>query len=138
MNTIADWFIEKTAWKKSNFCTIIGAIVILLSLALPWFRRVYSMSSETISPAELVAGYCFDDNGVPALLIIAVCYIAIASVLSFFIRKRQSAILAALGIAITAIAVYFSYIPPERFCWGMGVSFLGMALLLSGFIDEQG
>ena len=137
MNTIADWFIEKTSFRKSNFLTIIGAIVILLSFALPWFRKFYSMSSETIAPAELIAGYYFDDNGTPAILITAICYIAIVSVLSFFIRKRHSAVLAALGFIITAIAVYFSYISLERFCWGMGVSILGMALLLSGFFDER-
>lgn len=137
MEKISKWFIEKTTFKKSNLLTVPGASLLLVSLALPWFRQVYPASTHTLSPSEIVAGFFIFDNGAPGLLIFSFLYLASLAFLAFLIPKRLSAYLAAGGIIITTLALYSNYVSFERFLWGMAVSFAGLLLLLSGFIDEQ-
>ncbi len=137
MKHIAKWCIEKTTFRKSNLFTTLGATILALSFTLPYFRIPYSMSSRTITPSELIAQFFILNNGTSALLITALLYLAILALSAFFIPKRFSAFLSAAGMLLLSVALYFYSVPFERFCGGIAASFFGLALLLSGFIDES-
>lgn len=138
MKNIAGWFIEKTTLKKSNFFTVIGAMLLACSFALPYFLIPYTMTSHTITPLELLVQFFIFRNGTSLLFIIALLYLMIAALAAFFVPKRFSALLSAGGIIILALALYVSPVSIERFCSGIIVSFAGLLFLLSGFIDKRG
>ncbi len=136
MKDITGWFIEKTTFKKSNFFTILGAILLAFSFAMPYFLIPYTMNSRTIAPLELIVQFFIFDNGTSSFFIIAILYLMIVALAAFFIPKRLTAFLSAGGIIILALALYFSSVSFERFCGGVVASFSGLALLLSGFFGD--
>lgn len=137
MKHIAKWCIEKTTFRNSNFITTLGALILALSFALPFFTIPYSMTSRTITSSELIAQFFIFKNNISSLLIAALLYSAALALAGFFIPKRFSAFLSAAGMILLSLSLYFTPVPVERFCGGIAANYVGLLLLLSGFLGNR-
>ncbi|MCX7679764.1 MAG: hypothetical protein N2316_11185 [Spirochaetes bacterium] len=137
MKRIVELFVEKSTPKETNVFITVGAVLLLLSLSFPYFRIAYSFSEHSISPLELMAKFFIFNIETSFLLIATLFYLGVIALLSFVIPKRISALLASFGMILLPFSLYFSYVPIERMGVGIVASFLGLALLLTGFIEKR-
>ncbi len=132
-----DWLIEKTSFSESNLFVVVGSLITLVSLIMPWFKKVYVLSYSTVSPGELLAGYLFSGAPLPWHTLAAVTWILALSIVATFVKKRLAAFMALIAFGLLGTSLYLNTVPLERFTWGLVVTASGLAVMLLGFIGKE-
>lgn len=131
------WFVEKSSWRESTLFVLAGALVTLVSLVMPWFNKVYQLSSTYVSAGEILAGFLFRGESVPYYTVITIAYLAALSLAAPFLKKKLAALFALPAFGLMAAMLYFNAVPFERFAWGLIVTGAGLSIILLGFFGKE-
>jgi hypothetical protein len=132
-----EWFIGKSSFRESSLFVVAGSLITLVSLAMPWYEKVYLLSTGTVSAGEILAGFIFRCRPVPALSVISIACLAALALAAPFLKKRLAALLVLPACGLAAAMLYYNAVPFERFTWGLIVTGTGLLFISLGFFGKE-
>ena len=130
------WFYRISS-KDANLLEVSGAFIIILSLIMPWFEKVYIKTSNYVFGIQILfSSHLYSKD----LLILskAIIYylICIPIVILIFSHQRIFLILSITGILFLSVLLYLIPIPIERLSSGIITAYLGLIMISLSFLQK--
>ncbi|HQO01446.1 MAG TPA: hypothetical protein PLI62_04180 [Spirochaetota bacterium] len=132
------WFFRIVELRESNFLSVGGGLVTLLSLVFPWYVHSYIATKTSVSGAEILFGYFFNGATIPWFSAAAIIYLILVSLFVIFFAGPAHTFFAALsGTAAFLLMLFFNPVPLSQFTWGLGCTLGGLVLMSCGIIRKE-
>ncbi|GEM_PF-2614369 len=123
---------------KGNIIEVSGAVLLLLSFVLPWFRGHYRLSTTQLYGGQMLLDAAYKRSSVPAyalVLLLFLLFVALYALVSA--RGRGMRLLSLLGIGLLAgipLALPYSL---DKLAIGVYAALAGLLLLLLGPLAKR-
>ena len=133
-----EWFFKIVELRESNFLSVSGGLVTILSLVFPWYVHSYITTETSVSGAEIFFGYFFNGATIPWFSTAVIVYLVFVSVYVIFFAEPAHTFFAALsGAAAFLLMLFFNPVPVSQFSWGLGCTLGGLFLMSLGIIRKE-
>lgn len=123
-----EYFVSSSRRGAGNLIEASGAMLLLLSLALPWFRGQYRLSTAQLYGAQMLLDAAYERSSIPAYaltVLLFLLFVALYALLSAHWRRPQ--ILSLLGIGLLAGI-------PLALPYSVGMLSIGVYAALAGLV----
>lgn len=133
-----EYFVSLSRKGKGNIIEVSGAVLLLLSFALPWFRGHYRLSTAQLHGGQMLLDAAYRRSSIPAYalaLLLLLLFIALYALVSA--RGRGTPLLSLLGIGLLAgipLALPYSL---GNLAIGVYAALAGLLLILLGPLAKR-
>jgi hypothetical protein len=133
-----EWFFRIVELRESNFLSVSGGLLTILSLVFPWYVHTYITTETSVSGAEILFGYFFNGSTIPWFSAAVIMYLILVSLFVIFFANPTHTFFAALsGTAAFLLMLFFNPVPLSQFTWGLGCTLGGLFLMSFGIIRKE-
>lgn len=133
-----EWFFRTVELRESNFLSVSGGLVTILSLVFPWYVRTYITTTTSFSGAEVLLGYFINGATIPWFSAVVIIYLLFVSLYVIFIAGPKHSFIAAVsGAAAFLLMLFFNPVPASQFSWGLACTLGGLFLMSMGIIRKE-
>ncbi|GEM_PF-1811330 len=124
--------------RGGNILAVLGALLVMISFALPFFEKIYLHSSSFIFGFELILpGACRGLEITAFMRFVSIYLLLIPLMLLFTSLRKTGALMALIGLILLAVMLILTPVPVERFSSGIflliaGLSLIGMSIFKKG------
>jgi hypothetical protein len=124
--------------RDGNILEVLGALLVMISFALPFFEKTYRQSSSFISGFELILPGACRGLEITSFMRFVSIYLLLIPILMLSTSLRKSgALMALVGLILLAVMLTITPVPVERFSSGIfllitGLSLIGMSIFKKG------
>jgi len=116
--------------RGGNILEVLGAVLVMISFALPFFEKTYRHSSSFISGFELILpGACKGLEITSFMRFVSIYLLLIPLLMLLTSLRKFGAFMALVGLILLAIMLVRTPVPVERLSSGISLLIVGLTLI---------